>query len=112
MLAVHSVDAVEKVVIKANCDECFDGEQYTVNFCEECEEEFCFDCQLTYTKKEGENCCERCAGMVTPMIVKENTKLCKKVEELTKENKELIKQHQQMAKENEERRKKLKYIMI
>ena len=97
---------------KANCDECFDGEQYTVNFCEECEEEFCFDCQLTYTKKEGENSCEWCAGMVAPVIVKENTNLCKKVEELTKENKELVKQHQQMTKENEELRKKLKYIMI
>ena len=87
-----------------NCSDCRTDVQDPVDYCDECDNDFCNDCQLASTKKrDGENCCKGCAAMVLPTILKEITKLRKDSEELSKQNEDMAK----LRKENEELRKKL-----
>jgi len=74
---------------KAHCDDCYNGEEYDVDYCEDCNSSFCLDCKLGILKKDGEDACRGCSGDVALHLLKQNTKLVKEVGELTKDNQEL-----------------------
>ena len=84
-----------------NCSDCRTDVHDPVDGCTECDNDFCIDCQLASTKeRDGKECCQGCAAMVLPTILKEITKLRKDKEEL---NEDMAK----LRKENEDLRTKL-----
>ena len=83
---------------KAHCTDCYNGKEYDVRFCEECQNMCCSSCNLKLIKKNGMECCA-CAPDIVPLMLEENAKLSK---ENTKQKEEFAK----LRKENEELRGK------
>jgi len=58
---------------KSHCEDCYNGKEYSVTYCEECSMEYCLECKLDDVKTNGVNSgCRACAGDVVPMILEEN----------------------------------------
>ena len=74
---------------KVNCESCYDGEEYSVKYCDQgsCAS-YCRDCKLIMVKKDGVRC-YACAGDVVPFLLEQNTKLTEENEELAKDNQEM-----------------------
>ena len=90
-----------------NIEDCYNGKEYSVQWCEECKSQYCLECKVKSVKSgEGNGCV--CAGDTVPVILEENKKLTKENAELREENEELI----ELRKENEELREKLKHISL
>ena len=71
-----------------NCNDC--RVKDSVDYCDECDNEFCFDCRLANTEeRDGEDCCKGCAPMVLPMILKKLSMQNEDMAKLRKENEEL-----------------------
>ena len=86
-----------------NCEECYNGNEYSsVKYCGECENEYCNGCSLKHVKTYGaDECCSGCVGNVVPLLLQQNTKLSKEVEEMAK-----------LRKENEELREKVESVSL
>jgi len=84
---------------KGHCQDCYNGEEYDVNVCEECVSILCTDCNLDLIKKDGMEC-RACAPDTVPLTVM--------LEEIAKHKEEMG----QLRKENEELREKLKHISL
>ena len=67
---------------KKHCVQCFDGKEYNVSFCDDCEEEVCVDCHLGEYKTNGARNCNTCNAFMLSIILKENAKLSEENEEL------------------------------
>ena len=66
---------------KSHCTDCYNGKEYDVKFCEECENMSCSSCNLKNIKENGMNC-GACAGDVVQLMLDEMDKLRKENEEL------------------------------
>ena len=66
---------------KANCVNCYDGEEYDVKPCTKCNENYCSDCKFKKVKN-GEYDCLKCSGAIFHIVLEENAKLTKENEEL------------------------------
>ena len=53
---------------KAHCSDCYDGKEYDIKFCEECDSAFCFCCNLGLIKKHGVEC-RACAPETVPLTM-------------------------------------------
>ena len=77
---------------KLHCDVCYNGKEYSVEYCDECGMKYCLECKVdnveTY-EKDGIGACRGCAANAIPLIIKEMTKLRSENEELAKEVEEL-----------------------
>jgi len=91
---------------KGHCADCYNGKEYDVKACEECNSTFCTDCNLDEIKKLGIECRD-CAPDTVPL-----TLMLDEIAKQKEENSKLRKENEEMAKENEELRKKLKHISL
>jgi len=67
---------------KSHCTYCYDGVEYSIKFCEECESHYCLECKVKLVKRGGDVGCRGCAVDTIPLLVQQNAKLTKEVEEL------------------------------
>ena len=65
---------------KVHCEGCYNGKEYDVKFCEECEKMSCIGCKLSLMKKHGV-ICRACASDTVPLMLDE---IAKQKDELTK----------------------------
>jgi len=82
----------ERGCFNGNCGDCYDGKEYDVKFCGECDSETCIGCKLqnvTENIRTGVECCSACALDVIPLLLQQKTKLVKEVEETAKLRKEI-----------------------
>lgn len=82
--------------IKAHCSDCYNGEEYSVKYCDECESSYCSGCKLDVIMTNGVKC-NGCAGDAANLLLEEVAKLRIEKEELM-----------ELRKENEELKEKLK----
>ena len=74
---------------KSHCQDCNDGEEYGIKYCEECESSYCLECKVDRVKKDVTKACRGCAADAVPLILEEMAKLRMENEEVIKENREL-----------------------
>ena len=73
---------------KIHCENCYNGKEYDIELCEECEKMSCSSCKLSLMKKHG-MICRACAPYTIPLMLDEIAKQKEELAQLRKENKEL-----------------------
>jgi len=80
----------ERGCFNGNCEDCYDGKEYDVKYCEQCELAHCNGCKIGHVKKYGvEGGCSACVMEIVPLLLQQQVKLTKENEELAKDNQEL-----------------------
>jgi len=68
---------------KVHCQDCYNGKEYSVKYCGECDSEYCLECKVERVKKDPlMNGCRCCAADTVPLLVQQNARLTKEVKEL------------------------------
>ena len=68
---------------KSHCADCYNGKEYSVKYCGECDSEYCLECKVKEAKRFGvDDGCRTCAVDIVPVILEENTSLSKENEQL------------------------------
>ena len=78
-----------RICWKSHCQDCNDGEEYGIKYCEECESSYCLECKVDRVKEDVTKACRGCAADAVPLILEEMAKLRMENEEVIKENREL-----------------------
>ncbi len=67
------------------CEDRYDGKDYTISNCEDCGYAYCFDCRIIRFQRDCiMDGCHRCARTIAAKLIEENRNLRREVEEMRK----------------------------